>query len=810
MHKRQWIVAAVVAGLAGAVAWACGPMFPNQLLDQRAETLKSVPQNSFAFEAMHLLPATDKLQGSEPPAYGERAKGDDAEAQSLGVTSAQLARVKALRALDSGDAAYEQGKDLPEDLRAYTAGAVDFDKGDAGKAAVRFEQVLALPAEQSKLRSVWAAYMLGRIHAREANDQASNAAVFQRERSAAAKAFQWARTRAVEGASDTQGLAVDSFGEEARLWLYAKGKQCTWNDLTGVAADSAANGDDNDNHAPAVDANCADGIAAEDFKRAITLYAAQAGHASDSAVNSLVAVADFVMRDPSLIDQLIDSPVPQRLLVAYALARIGDQPLESIGDASKPKLDPRLAVLVRSIEKRGLDHVAGADRLASLAYQVGDYALAAKLIDKSSGPLTEWVRAKLALQKGDMAAANAAYAAAAKAFPAVGDAQAAIEPSNAHLIVGEQGVLALARGEYVEAMGHLYDAATAVGGDGNDYNDGGDDFGIGYGNDASYIAERVLTVDELKAFVDARAPASPIPPKDKPTDRYDHMQLLLADNLRWLLARRLMRAGRYDDALAYFPQDDDPRVATTDDNGKTQPAGLRTKAAAYAKALHAGEHAWTDIGKAQALYEAAVIAREDGMEILGFEQGPDFNDNGGSFQGGSGQEPDSLKQAYVTEGERQRYAQSAAKPDFRFHYRYVAADEASRAADLLPPRSQAFAAVLCQATGWMLDGPPDYQDHYQFYGDPAPAEPPARLRRATALYQRYVKQGPYVDWADDFGRNCEEPDFDRARALKRSEQVRELKHTVRHYMPYELGAFILALAAFATWLVRRRKGKVSR
>ncbi|PXV58285.1 hypothetical protein SAMN04487785_105152 [Dyella jiangningensis] len=812
MYKRPWIVAAVVAGLAGAVAWACGPMFPNQLLDQRAATLKSAPQNSFAFEAARLLPATDKLESNEPAPYGDDKKGDEAQASSLDVTVAQLARIKTLRELPTGDEAFEQGKDLPADLRAYVAGALDFSRDQQDKAAARFEQVLALPPEQARLRSVWAAYMLGRIHAAKANDAAADAAVFQRERAVAAKAFQLARTRAVDGASDTQGLAVSSFGEEARLYLYDHGTQCSWGDLYGVATEAVDGADadgehEKDSQAPAKGAGCGRGLAADDLKRAITLYAAQAGHQSDSAVNSLVAVADFSMRQPQLLDQLIDSPVAQRLLVAYALARMGGEPDDTAANAAKPKVDPRLTALVQAIKKRGLDHVAGADRLASLAYSLGNYDLAATLAGESSGPLADWVRAKLALQKGDMAAANAAYAAAAKAFPKADDPQAALEPGNVHLILGEQGVLALARGEYVEAMGHLYDAASAVGGDGNEYEDEGDGVGMGYGNDAAYVAERVLTVDELKRFVDARAPES-LNPKDKPADGY-YRSLPLADNLRWLLARRLMRAGRYDEAFAYFPKDDDPRIAMQDDNGKPQPANLRSKARAYAQAMHDGQHAWTDIGKAQALYAAAVIARENGMEILGYEQSPDFQDNGGSFQGGSGQAPESLKQAYVTDGERQRYADSVARPDYRFHYRYIAADEASRAADLLPPRSQAFAAVLCQATGWMLEGPPDYEDHYQYYGDPKPDQPSERERHAAALYQRYVKQGPYVAWAADFGRDCEEPDFDGARALKRSAQVRAVKHAVRDYFPYELGAFVLVVAGFAGWLARRRRRKTA-
>lgn len=807
MFKRSWIVAAVVAGLAGAVAWACGPMFPNQLLDHRGETLKAVPQNSFAFEAMHLLVATDKLAVEEPSLYDDGGQHKDAAAQakSLGISIAQLERVGALRALDDGDAAYAQGSDLPEDLRAYTAGAVDYAKGHEDKAASRFEQVLALPSAQATLRGLWAAYMLGRIHAANAASASSDATVFSRERAAAAKAFQLARMRAVEGVLDPQGLAVSSFGEEARLYLYGHGTQCSWNDLYGVA-DEDNSGDGDTAHTQGVNAACGDGVSAADLKRAITLYAAQAGHGSNVGVQSLVAIANYVMVHPQRMAELIDSPVPQRLLVAYALARMGGSPEETPA-GSAPKPDQPLLALVQAIEQRGLDKLEGADRLAALAYQTGRYELAAKLVDKSSGPLAEWVRAKLALQKGDLAAASAAYAAAARAFPKTGDAQAAIEPTNTQLITGEQGVLALARGEYVEAMGHLYDAAVAVGGDGNVYDWDSESASYGYGNDAMYIAERVLTVDELKSFVDARAPATPLmPTRPETVDNFSY-RAPIADSLRWLLARRLMRSGRYDDALPYFPADNDARFGTYGDDGKRQTQSFRTPARSYAKALHDSEHAWTDIGKAQALYAAAVIAREHGMEILGYEQGPDYTDSEGSYQGGSGQTPQSLQQAYVTEGERQRYAVSEAKPNYRFHYRYIASDQANRAADLLPPRSQAFAAVLCKATGWMMEGPPDYEDHYQGYGEPVPSEPSERQRRVTAYYQRYVKQGPYVEWAGGFGTGCEEPDFDRARALKRSEQVAAIKRSVRHGWPLELGAALLLVGGLVAWIARRRRRK---
>jgi hypothetical protein len=804
MSTRRHVAITLAASLAVAgVVWACGPDFPNQLLDHRSATLKATPQNSFAFEAQHLLVATDALRAHEASEPTDSAKPDDA-AKAQGLTAEQFQRTTALRGSADGDKAYQDGKDLPEDLRLYTAGAVDFaaaykacagdaqaagstgacvpDQPTIDRARTRFEALLALPPDQARLRSTWAAFMLGRIHAARAAASVADDAAFKSERDASAKAFQLSRSRAVAGASDTQGLAVASFGEEARLYLYSGKNACTWAML----------------HAEAD--TCGNGVAPADLKHAIALYAAQAGHGSDSAVNSLATLAGNVLRDGDRAAALIDGPVSQRLLVSYALARTdGDANVDSDNSAAdaKPVTSPVLTTLVAAIDQQGPDRVPDADRLAALAYKIGRYDLAAKLAARSQGPLASWVVAKLALQKGYLTAAARAYADAAKAFPQANDPKASIEPTNAELIVGEQGVLALGRGEYVEALGHLYDAAIKVGGDGNVYDENGGSYG--YSGDVSYIAERVLTIDELKAFVDARAPASAAPAKSAEKD-HSYGSPPLADNLRWLLARRLMRDGRYDEAQAYLPVSGDPRFGETD---------LRAKARDYAKALHDAGSAWTDIGKAQARYAAAVIARENGMELFGYEQQPDYNALGGMFSGGVGQEPKSMLQTFVTDGERKRYADSLAKPDYRFHYRYIAADDAVAAADLLPPRSQAFAAVMCKAAGWMLQGPPDYNDHYQGYGEAAPTAPSERERRTVAYYQRYVKQGAHVAWAENFGTACEAPDFDRARALLRHQRMLRARHLAKRYLPVEIGGLVLVGGGLAVWILRRRRRKAA-
>ncbi|MGC8015904.1 hypothetical protein ACP3V9_24285, partial [Salmonella enterica] len=88
------------------------------------------------------------------------------------------------------------------------------------------------------------------------------------------------------------------------------------------------------------------------------------------------------------------------------------------------------------------------------------------------------------------AAAVQAYARAAQAFPRN---DASLDPSNASLLMGEQGVLTLSRGQYVEALAQFHQAAS----DSARQSRGGYYGDYAYANDMAYVAERVLTTDEL-------------------------------------------------------------------------------------------------------------------------------------------------------------------------------------------------------------------------------------------------------------------------------------------------------------------------
>jgi hypothetical protein len=514
-----------------------------------------------------------------------------------------------------------------------------------------------------------------------------------------------------------------------------------------------------------------------------------------------------------------------------------------------------LQTLVGALQARGVATVAGADRLAALAYRIGRYDLAQALVDRQHSALSSWVKAKLALRRGDTVGAAQAYADAVKSFP---QADVSLEPVSVELLKAEQGVLTLSRGQYVEALNQLYLATTG----GYRENVNANTFFGRYTNDMLYVAERVVTTDELRYYVDAHIPA---PPSAKPVNaaamtdaQYRQWQeshpKLMADRLRLLLARRLMREDRIKEALLYFPEDDDARFVDRagnhngygGDGNESSITGtavpLRRTAREYGEAVSDGRRGWRSVTRAEGWYRAATLARQRGMEIMGYEQGPDFSEYDGNYEGGADRTPmlagdqdpvaatamarstatskatttasttastttetgkappvadtpqaraaAELAGPFVSDGERIRYAASESMPNRRYHYRDVAANYAMLAADLLPPRSQAFAAVLCQGAGFV------YYDE-----------------RAKSFYARYVKEGAAVSFAEYFGGACAQPDFSAAARFPYVQLWRAAQRWthVHRRLTIAAGCMMLSVAAVTVvWRRRRRKRDAAR
>ena len=744
---RRWLLAGLAA--MATVAWACGPDFPEPILSRREAALYSTPYRSFALESAALARAGDALTARE----SEQDRAPVAEEKE----GPAYATVRAMRRAATGDEAYALGAGVAEAIRLYTAGAVDFrlahpmratgdddaDRNDGdgtgpspaeppprlpplNAAIARFSAVLALPAAASAPRATWAAYMLGRSYALRAaaGDGARAAAAFART-----------RRLALDGAPDPLGLAVASFGEEARLAL-------------------------------------GQGHTAE----AVRLYAEQASRGSRSGQDSLRVVARRLFGDPAHLPAQLQDATVRRLLVSHAVevleAERGVDPGTAEGTREPPPYvigirahQATAEVLLTALERSGLTDVEGLDEVAALAYSAGQFELAGRCATRAPSLLGQAVLAKLAVRRGDRAAALTAYASLVDALRRQPDAPAGrLDEPTARALVAEHGVLLVARGDYLAALTTLVQA-------------GGD-----YWFDAAYLAERVLSSTELRSVVDTLPTLAP-----HEDERSELPTAGRRNALRQLLARRLMREGRYDLAFRYF---------AGQTAGRDQSVALEPLARRYAAALASAGSRWTAVGRAEARFEAATLARRYGMELLGYELEPDMAVFDGALQWSvidtRGNKPD----PYAGPDESTRRAATEPANLRRFHYRTVAATLAGQAADELPHRSQAFAAVLCTAAGWMRDGPE---------GDPA---------RERALYDRYRRQGPHVRWAVNFGRQCQAPDFTRAAADARREAWHSVRHGLRRFRAAILSLMAIVVAivvasGVALLVSRRRRARMA-
>ncbi len=240
---------------------------------------------------------------------------------------------------------------------------------------------------------------------------------------------------------------------------------------------------------------------------------------------------------------------------------------------------------------------------------------------------------------------------------------------------GDLGGLHLARGDFLQALDILLKGKLW--------------------EDAAYVAERVLTANELKAYVDHQSFTSATSGEKDDVAK-----------LRYLLGRRLVREDRYAEAGPYLRPPYEKVLEK------------------YVKALRDGaDNKLSKVERARALFNAAWLARYDGMELMGTEGAPDAFAESGNFE-----MPDVAQQRrsgvyqqvrYEKNGEQkttnvplvlkpskqelQRLARNKINPDVRFHYRLIAGALAIKAAALLPNDSEELADVVNCAGLWVKD-----------------------------------------------------------------------------------------------------------
>jgi tetratricopeptide (TPR) repeat protein len=738
------LIAACIGG-----ALACGPDFPWQLLTFRDRTVSDRVELNFAFEASRLVSAAGSLpravepEGSPVPeaVTNEREEARSSAWRSLvagGDVAALEAKLDAARAAANGEAALVAGAGLPVAVATYIAGAIEFNADRLESALRYFDAIDGLPPDQRQLRAVAAAFMRGRAHQQLGQLEPARAA------------FRAACRYAEAGAPDPMGLCVASLGEEARLDLVEAGFiETPW---------------------PVAASDVDDVAFARLIANAVRLYADQAARGSKMAVLSLGEVARRLMSEEDDLKLAVADPLARRLLVAY-LASTGRGGFWEEKESQDPEVVRAIeAVLSLPAPAPGPD----LDRLAALAYQGGRYDLAERLVAATSQPLGLWVRAKLALRRGDRAAAVRDWTAAFTATETT-SAETTLDAESKIRLRGELAVMRLSQGEYRDSLQLLFPVAGT------------------YWGDIIYIAERVLTLDELKTFVDALPPAPETPQTQD--DRAWDSSASPVTGLRGLLGRRLVRAGRTSEALAYFPAKLPGGATGEPDGNRAIVDDVRDYADAIASARPPSfEWPWQKVSRAEAAFRLATMTRVQGMGLMGTSGPPDLWEVYGSFAYGYGQaSPDGRARSPSTllgPDEARRFAASAPKPDARFHYRGIAADQAVAAADLLPQRSQAYAATLCWAARYAIDS-----------GDE---------EKATAIYKRYVATGAYQAWAKDFGRTCVDPDFEAAKTFWQRRVTTWVKQMAgsawRHSGLLAVLAIAgLAIAILGRWFLRARR-----
>lgn len=641
---------AAAAGVLAPVR-ACGPDFPNAYLVSTAEELAALPTLSFPAELARLLPPATTM----PPLGAKEEKSSSAAemAEARAVLAAKGLEGEALDAVANRYCREDPPAELPAEFHLYAKGARAWHAGKIDEAVAAWRALLALPEKERIHRTVWAAYMVGR-------------ALGETDERAAFRSLQLARQAAANGFTDIVDLASASLGWEAKIH-FEKG----------------------------------------DYPAALKLYFQQFAAGEPSSVVSMQLVLQKLFRADAeggskretnrTLSRLAKDRELRGIVTAWFAARGGEYAPWS----AKATEDFRR--WLSSLPRNGKLGPVEADRWAWAAYQNGMWE-EAEAFAREAAPeaaASEWVRAMLLLRQGNFEQAMTHLAGAARAFPQDSGLSAPIfltddyrfysthEDVPAAQLAGVRGVLALQREQYIEALRLFFQA--------------------GHWADSAYLAERVLTVEELTGFITAEVPAPKPAKKNENGDVETTREDQLARDLRALLARRLVRSGQFDQAREYFSGE---LVETYDRYVRDVRQGYR---ADLARPL-----------RAAAMWEAAQIARDSGLELQGTELAPDYAIWGGGFQWPDTEhqrsEVDGVSARYrwadhdeknefrllmlATQGEAMRTS-ATQLPTRRYHYRYRAAELAMLAATLLPDDDEQAAEILNTAGRWIAPQDPE-------------------------------------------------------------------------------------------------------
>ncbi len=651
---------------------ACGPWLPPRWLASGGAAVGATPEFFWEIEVRRMASELKSAPDWNPPpwspclvesvpervALADVADFEKAIAEGRVSQTMKAAHLERRRTLQSGKAPFQLKFDPADDheFADYHRGAMAFNNGreEWADAATAWESILKRHKSERQHRSTWAAYMLGRLD------------LSQSKFADAARWFSKVREFANEGLDDSLGLAADSIGWEAHCRM--------------------KNGESKD---------------------AAHLYLEQLAIGDASAVVSLKHVLPFPGQITAEGDlepsagwvQSAKDPVLRQLITASLLSRFTPlwEPAGTTMSECRQWLD--------AVTAAGLDHVPDAEHLGWVAYNLGRYDDASDWLAVSSMTSAEahWLKAKLLRRDGKLAEAAEHLSKAVRLLTPLHElTKTHLTPDMIlpdHAARADLGGVQLERGEFVAAI----DAFRAA------------DMQL----DATYVAERVLTPEELKAYVDDQFPWSEQDETEsadaeivRSTNRATHPEAL---EWRWMLARRLIRGRRYEEARPYLP------------------ALVRPTLDKYVSALHqAGDATQPKAKRARAWFEAAILARHDGFEMMSTRAEPDGEFYSGSFpmehiageraagmwsrpdSSGNGIQPPIVRPVSlkVSDQEKDRLEKSRLRHEVRFQYRYLATEHCLAASRLLPDNTPELADVLNTAGNWLKARDPEAADRF--------------------------------------------------------------------------------------------------
>ncbi len=674
--------------------FASGPFLPQRWLENGGEAVAKSPEFYWELELKRLALEFKVPEKRQPVAKSESeeigtegfgkqaAAADEADfkaalaagkitAPDPAAATAQHLAARQIIAAANEASTETLGAEADSEFADYHKGAFAFRKGEAQwpEAAAAWQKLLQRPKTERQYRTIWATFMLGKLQ------------VFKQDPQAAAS-FQAVRQLAAEGFPDSLGLAADSYGWEAKAAL-DKG----------------------------------------DTSKAAELYLKQLATGDTSAIVSLKGCVpdrmgvDGMMSfptdgapafEPAAIEEFHKSRTPQlevaaknavlrRITTAHVLAT------ETVGYSEGEGKSSRATNWLAAIQRAGIDKVEDADRLGWLAYTTGQFDQAASWLAKSdaSSGTALWLKSKLLRRAGKTPEAVIAMTdalAKLRADSIMGDPKALTDMAYESFAPlssagGDLGALLLGQSQFVPAFDAFLNSD--------------------HWEDAAFVAERILTADELKGYVDAKFKPAATPAK-KADDEYAPTPL--PERTRHLLARRLVREDRYAEARTYMPEAHIPSLDQ------------------YTAALDkAANEKLSKPDRARAWWDAAALARFKGMELMGTEVEPDGACFGGDFEpvdiaqqreAGTYERTTFLNDgtekkeklpiaATVSTAEKERLTKFRPSPNKRFHYRYIGAALAWKAAALLPDQSVELADVLNSGGSWIKGDSPAADKFFQ-------------------------------------------------------------------------------------------------